>query len=219
MQIINNTPWTTRSLRKILVSTVNRFDKLEGKYPNWRKYAEIQFLNSRGSHYTGYGEQGGLKITIRLPRVDARPDVVAALIEHQYSHNCGYTHKQMPRKFEQRVPDFAWALEKRFHLDLAPVKEHAPTGRRGRPKADPAHKAEVKSRRISRKIDRLLAQIMALEKTKGKLARKTAKAKNQASGKAKRGPGRPPQAAAAKPKKIPSGRGPGRPRKIKTGTK
>ena len=217
MKFINETPWSLRSLRKIVTATVNRYDKMEGKSKEWHKTAEITILNSRGNHYTGYGEQGGNKISIRVPSADARPDVIAALFEHQYSHNRGYTHKHMPRKFENRIPDFDWALEKRFKLALATVTEHAPAGRRGRPKADPVHKAEVKSRRISRKIDRLLAQIMALEKSKGKLARKTAKA--QVSGKSKRGLGRPPRSAAAKPKKNPSGRGPGRPRKIKTETK
>ena len=217
MEIINNTPWASRSLRKLLVATVNRFDKLEGKSKEWRKTAEITFLNTRGNHYTGTCSQKGSKIVVRIPRIDAKPDVIAALLEHQYSHNRGYTHKQMPRNFMKGIEAFAWAQAAKYKLELAPVKEAATGGKRGRKAASPAHKAEVQTRRITRKIDRLLAQIMALEKSKGKLARKTAKA--QVSGKSKRGLGRPPRSAAAKPKKNPSGRGPGRPRKIKTETK
>jgi len=215
MEIINNTPWASRSLRKLLVATVNRFDKLEGKSKEWRKTAEITFLNTRGNHYTGTCSQKGSKIVVRIPRIDAKPDVIAALLEHQYSHNRGYTHKQMPRNFMKGIEAFAWARETKYKLELAPVKEAATGGKRGRKAASPAHKAEVQTRRITRKIDRLLAQIMALTAARNKLAKKTVSLESKETGKRK--PGRPAKTpAVAKPKKekVP-GRKPGRPKTVK----
>ncbi len=211
MKIINQSMWDTRSLRKLVTAVVNRFDKLEGKKPEWRKSAEITFLNSRGNHYTGTGDVSGQKIVVRLPRKEIRPDMVAALLEHQYSHNRGYTHKQMPRNFSRNVSQFEWALEKRFKLNLIKVKELTHVGKRGAKKADPGHRAEVQVRRIARKVDRLLGQIMALKTAKAKLerkieiARKTVQADVVAKLKVPR---------KTKKVKVPSGRGPGRPRKI-----
>jgi len=212
MKIINESMWDTRSLRKLVTAVVNRFDKLEGKKPEWRKSAEITFLNSRGAHYTGSGDLQGSKIVVRLPRREVRTDMLAALLEHQYSHNRGYTHKQMPRNFDRNVAQFTWALEKRFKLNPRKIKELPRVGKRGQRKTDPAHKAEVQMRRISRKVDRLLGQIMALKTAKIKLERKVEKTrKPPVRAKAAALPKTPRQ----KKVKPSSGRGPGRPRKIK----
>lgn len=211
MKIINESMWDTRSLRKLVTAVVNRFDKLEGRKPEWRKSAEITFMNSRGAHYTGTGDLNGRKIVVRLPRREVRTDMLAALLEHQYSHNRGYTHKQMPRNFDRNVAQFAWALEKRFKLNPRKIKELPRVGKRGQRKADPAHKAEVQMRRISRKVDRLLGQIMALKTAKIKLERKVEKARKPVRAKAAALPKTP----RPKKTKVSSGRGPGRPRKVK----
>jgi len=127
MKIINETRYSTRTLRSIFTETYRRLAKTEGPHRAWSRYT-FRVTYTRTKATSGCAWISGSSAIIRLARNRVRVHLVASLVDHELLHSYGHRHGAIGARWhfgKANEDSHLWATE-RFGLAIEEKQKPKP---------------------------------------------------------------------------------------------